>query len=504
MRAYVGALVLAAVVAGILTPVVRRFALWIGAVDLPGGRKIHEHSTPRLGGVAIYLAFTGPIVSLFFLASNVADALRANSKMAAAVLIGGLAMCALGFVDDLHGIRALYKLYGHIAVAVFAFVGGFRIDAISVPIVGSLQMGAFSLPVTVFWIVGIINAVNLIDGLDGLAGGVVFFAALTNFVVAYISGSIFVALFMASMLGAVVGFLFYNFNPARIFMGDSGSYFLGYVLATISVVGASQKASTTVSLLVPVIALGVPIFDTLFAMVRRFLERRPIFSPDRGHIHHRLLDMGITQRKAVLILYGVSVIFTVSAIAVSLGRNWQIGVAILGASVVLVGLVRFVGYFEYLHLRKRQKARIRSRHSELLRRIVPGMASVLDATKDKEGFFATIEHFGAGAELVLIAIMRKQGVGEEKIWIWENLDTASRGGGKTVSSRYPIGYECEIKFAWNSELHEVSPQVDILLQVIADLIQARLESSQGRWLGDGTSAQEIQSSSIVAASSAFE
>ena len=160
-------------------------------------------------------------------------------------------------------------------------------------------MGVFALPVTVLWIVGVTNAVNLIDGLDGLAAGVTFFAAFTSFVIASISGSVFVALTMAALMGALVGFLFFNFNPARIFMGDSGSYFLGFVLATTALAGGGlqQKASTAVSLLVPVLALGVPIFDTLFSMFRRVLERRPIFSADRGHVHHRLLDIGLTHRR---------------------------------------------------------------------------------------------------------------------------------------------------------------------------------------------------------------
>ena len=248
-----------------------------------------------------------------------------------------------------------------------------------------------------------------------------------------------------------------------------------------SLAGAAQKASTSVSLLVPVIALGVPIFDTLFAMVRRFLERRPIFSPDRGHIHHRLLDMGITQRRAVLILYGVSVVFTAAAIAVSLGRNWQVGVAILGATVVLIGLVRFVGYFEYLHLRKRQRARIRSRHSEILRHLVPRASSILETAKDRDSFFAVLERFGVEAKLVSVALVSgEQQV--EPVWGWENQSREEMGSGKAVSSRYPVGAGIDVKFVWNSELEEVSPQVDILLQVVADLIAARLEVHKGEWL----------------------
>ncbi len=171
------------------------------------------------------------------------------------------------------GLRAVYKLLAQVAVAVGAFALGFRIEAVFLPFIGTLQMGVFALPVTLLWIVGITNAVNLIDGLDGLAAGIAFFAAFTSFVVAFLSGSAFVALTMATLMGALVGFLFFNFNPARIFMGDSGSYFLGYLLATTALAGGvQQKASTAVSLLVPVIALGLPIFDTLFSMVRRLLR----------------------------------------------------------------------------------------------------------------------------------------------------------------------------------------------------------------------------------------
>src|SRR5262249_40123655 len=147
------------------------------------------------------------------------------------------------------------------------------------------------------------------------------------FVVTYISGVALISVVMASIMGALVGFLFYNFNPARIFMGDAGSYFLGFLLATTSIAGASYKTSTAVSLLVPIVALGVPIFDTLFSIVRRWLERRPIFSPDRGHVHHRLLDMGLTHRRAVLSLYGICVVFMVAAIGISLGKSWPMGVA---------------------------------------------------------------------------------------------------------------------------------------------------------------------------------
>ncbi len=263
MKSAVSALLIAIAVVAVLTPLVRLLAFRLGAVAHPGGRHIHKRSIPRLGGLAIMAAFFTPILVLMRLDPIIAEIMQKEAWRFVGVLGGGLAMCAVGVVDDTRGIRAIYKLFAQIIAALFAFRCGFAIHNVYVPFVGDLSMGAFAAPVTVLWIVGVVNAVNLIDGLDGLAAGVVFFAAITNLLVAWIGGSLFIALLSAATAGAVLGFLFYNFNPARIFMGDSGSYFLGFVLAVTSLL--SQKASTTVSLLAPVVALGVPIIDTLFA-----------------------------------------------------------------------------------------------------------------------------------------------------------------------------------------------------------------------------------------------
>jgi UDP-GlcNAc:undecaprenyl-phosphate GlcNAc-1-phosphate transferase len=227
---------------------------------------MHGAPIARLGGVAIALAFWAPICGLYFVDSGVGFHLEQSVRSTAGVLGGGALLLCLGIADDTLGVRARNKLVVQTIAACLAYALGIRIEAVSVPVLGyELEMGVFALPITVLWIVGITNAVNLIDGLDGLAAGVAFFAALTNLVVAVVSGSVFVAVFMASLMGAMAGFLLYNFNPARIFMGDSGSYLIGYVLATTSLVGASQKASTAVALLVPMVAMGVPIFDTLFS-----------------------------------------------------------------------------------------------------------------------------------------------------------------------------------------------------------------------------------------------
>lgn len=483
MRTYLAAFTLAAFVSGTLTPLVRLLAFRLGAVSRPGGRHVHRHETPRLGGLAICLGFFAPLVGLFFVQSAVANDFTKDISKVVGLFVGGAFMCIVGAVDDTRGIRALYKLYAQIAVAMFAFACGFRIDVIALPFIGDLSMGAFALPVTVFWIVGIVNAVNLIDGLDGLAAGVVFFASMTNFVVAWLSQGSLPALFMATTMGAILGFLFYNFNPARIFMGDSGSYFLGYVIATTSLAGAAVKASTTVSLLVPVVALGVPIFDTLFAMVRRWLERRPIFSPDRGHIHHRLLDMGLTHRRAVLAIYAINVILMLTAIAISLGRSWQVGVALVATSAVFIGLVRAVGYFGYVHRRRRQRERLRPRDSELLRRIVPTLPARFEKARTQADVMATLTECGIEAGLCYIDILSQED-DASPVFHWTNPQESTTFGPDVLSARYPIGRDdlarADIKFGFRSDFGDVCPQTEVLLQVVTDILEANLVRVRSR------------------------
>lgn len=474
MRAFVVAFFLAAASSAALTPLIRLLAIRLGAVSRPGGRNVNDRPVPRLGGIAIALAFVVPLVTVLPADSVVAAGLRSDWRRLVGLLAGATLLAAVGVLDDTRRVRPIHKLVVQTAAASIAYASGFRIDAVQLPLLNALSMGAFAWPVTVLWIVGIVNAVNLIDGLDGLAAGVVFFAGLTNFVVAQVNHDIFVGAVMATTLGAVLGFLFFNFNPARIFMGDSGSYFLGFVLGTTSVVGASQQATTVVSMLVPVLALGLPIFDTLFTIARRYLERRPIFSPDRGHIHHRLLDMGLTQRRAVLLLYGVSVVFTVAAIATCLGRRWQVGLAVLTASVVVIGLVRFVGYFEYLFLIRRQRARLRSPETEALRRILPEAVSLFAAAASGDAVWQALqlvlERSGvARAELVRVG-------GQTQLRAWDGAQ--DEHDKDWVSARFPLGEErlarADLRFRWHSPSGDVTPQVEVLLQVLADVVAGAL------------------------------
>lgn len=480
MRASLGALVLSLVVAAAVTPLVRWAARRAGVVDNPGGRRIHTRTIPRLGGLAVVLGFFAPLVALAFTQSDVAGMFFSDPMRTVGLTAGGIVVASLGAWDDIRGVRAWHKLAVQCVAALVAWGCGFRMESFNLPFVGELELGVFGLPLTILWITAVVNAMNLIDGLDGLAGGIAFFACLTNFVVATINGNPLVMLLAAALGGAILGFLLYNFNPATIFMGDSGSMFLGFVLATTSMMGSSIQGSTTVAILVPLISLGVPIMDTLFAMVRRIMERRPIFSPDRGHIHHRLLDLGITHRRAVLILYGVSVLFTAGAITIALGRNWEVGVALLVLTVAMLGLARFVGYFEYLQIRRRQKQHIHSRGTERLRVAVPELLRAIDAA-EREDVAALLERFGQVGELVHLELVP---AGEAPVRGLPEVRWTAPEGVIPVGGREPVRASFEVssaraklKVAWLSDDGDVSPQADILLQLAADALERRVKAS---------------------------
>ncbi len=482
------ALVLALVIVAALTPAVRVLAFRLGAVARPGGRHVHQKAIPRLGGLGICVAFSAAVGALYLGDPGAAELFHNVHTRMLGLFAGGVAMCAVGAVDDTRGIRAVHKLLLQVVVASFTYACGFRILGVHLPFLGDIDTASLSLPLTVLWIVGIINAINLIDGLDGLAAGVVFFASLTNLVVARLAGDPLVGLLSGAAAGSVLGFLFYNFNPARIFMGDSGSYFLGYVLATTSLVGTASKTSTAVSLLVPVLALGVPIFDTLFAMVRRVLERRSIFSPDRGHIHHRLLDMGLTHRRAVMIIYAVCGFFTFAAIGVSMDRSWQVGAALLGAAATMIGLVRFVGYFEYLHQRLRQNARFRSREVERLRFALPELPRRLEGARSEAEVFEGLCRFAAAAELGFVEIIQTgaddaDGAAPTSpdgrcVQRWPTgFQSESPMVRDMLTARFPVGQNrarAALRFGWHGDQGDVSPQCEILLQVATDMVAEHL------------------------------
>lgn len=304
------ALVSAMLISFIATPVVKSLAEKVGAVDVPkDNRRMHKHPIPRMGGLAIFLGFL--LSTLVFV--PLSTSLRG-------MLLGGVIIVVLGIIDDIHALPAMPKFIVQIAAALIAVLHGNVIQVLSNPNIFSENpywvLGPWAIPISVIWIVAITNAVNLIDGLDGLAVGVATISSLTMLVIAMLVSDNLVALMMAALAGSCVGFLPYNHNPAKIFMGDTGSTFLGFVLATVSIQGLF-KFYTIISFAVPFLMLGLPLFDTCFAILRRLSKGQNPMSPDRSHVHHRLIDMGFNQKQAVAILYVISAILGLSAVVLT-------------------------------------------------------------------------------------------------------------------------------------------------------------------------------------------
>jgi UDP-GlcNAc:undecaprenyl-phosphate GlcNAc-1-phosphate transferase len=314
----------------LLIPLVTRMAYKLGRVDVPDARKVHTVPIPRLGGVAIFLGFG---IALAVVEALTPGPLFPRSGPFLGLFLGATMIFFLGIADDLKPLPAKFKLLMQILAAGVAVYFGARIDFLSNPAGGLFLLApAIAFPLTIFWLVGITNTINLIDGLDGLAGGVSLIAASTTALIAIQTHQPTIALVALALIGATIGFLRYNWNPAKIFMGDSGSLFLGFTLAALSVVGL-LKLLATAALLVPVLILGVPIFDTAFAIVRRAWNRRPIFSPDRGHLHHRLLGLGLSQRRTVIVIYGICLFLGGSALALTGIRE---GIVVVATSVGLL------------------------------------------------------------------------------------------------------------------------------------------------------------------------
>ena len=305
-----GALGVSFLFALILTPVVRNLAVKMGAVDVPkDARRMHDHPIPRMGGLAIFLGFL--LSALLFVPMN---------GQLQGALLGAVIIVVLGIFDDIYSLGAKFKLVIQIIAALIAVGAGNTIVALSNPNLLSAnpywELGWLSIPVTVIWIVGMTNAVNLIDGLDGLACGVSSISSLTLLVIALLLGEPWVALLVAALAGGCLGFLPYNMNPAKIFMGDTGSTFLGYILAVISVQGLF-KMYTLISFVVPFLLFGLPIFDTCFAFIRRIAHGQSPMHADRSHVHHRLIDMGFSQKQAVAVLYVITAILGLSAVVLT-------------------------------------------------------------------------------------------------------------------------------------------------------------------------------------------
>ena len=329
------AIIAAFVISFAATPIVKSFAHRVGAMDVPKDeRRVHTHPIPRLGGLAIFLGF---ILSVVLFADI--------SRQVQGILLGSVVIVIVGVIDDIVPLSAIIKLVVQIIAALVAVFHGVVIEVLSNPIVFSssdyIRFGVLSIPVTVIWIVAITNSVNLIDGLDGLAVGVSTISSVTMLIIALIVSDLNVAVIMSALAGACLGFLPYNLNPAKIFMGDTGALLLGYILATVSILGLF-KFYAVVSFAVPFLVIGLPLFDTVFAVIRRVLSGRSPMSPDRGHFHHRLIDMGLSQKQAVAILYAISAVLGLAAVVIA--TSGEIKAVIFVFAVAVAAIVSYAIY----------------------------------------------------------------------------------------------------------------------------------------------------------------
>lgn len=319
------------IAATLLTPLVKRLAFKIGATDKPNYRKVHQNIMPRLGGLAIFLSFIIGVIILKLSFINGTISFNSVAKYHWPIIIGSMIIVLTGMVDDVKEISPKVKLTGQVVAAFIVVVfGKLNVEFVNLPFGGEIHFGILSIPFTMIWIVGITNAINLIDGLDGLAAGVSSIALFSIAGMAFVMGNIYVVIIAMIVASGTLGFLLYNFHPAKIFMGDTGALFLGYMIGVLSLLGF--KNVTFISLIVPVIILGVPISDTFFAIVRRMVNKQPLSAPDKSHLHHCLLRSGFSHRQTVLLIYAMSAIFGLAAFIFSQATLW-------GSLIVLVILL---------------------------------------------------------------------------------------------------------------------------------------------------------------------
>lgn len=311
-----------------MTPVAKSFAQRVGAIDVPDARRVHDHPIPRMGGLAIFIGF---VLSVALFAEI--------DRQLQGILLGAVIVVTVGVIDDIVQLKAIVKLIFQILAALVAVYHGVEIDILSsLNFFGTgeyFSLGALSIPITVFWIVAITNSVNIIDGLDGLAVGVSAISSIVMLVLSILVADGSVAVVIAGLAGACIGFMPYNLNPAKIFMGDSGSLLLGYVLSTVSIIGLF-KFYAIISFVVPFLVLAFPLFDTTFAFFRRILKGQSPMHADRGHLHHRLIDMGMSQKQAVAVLYSVSAVLGLVAVVLTTGGIMRVVLIVVTFAVAII------------------------------------------------------------------------------------------------------------------------------------------------------------------------
>ncbi len=415
MLTYVTLFILSSIAALVITPLVRRRALAWGAVAVPdAGRHIHARPTPRLGGVAIYIAFLATLLCVPFLGNMVGDIFRANLPKLLALIGPATLIFLFGSYDDFRNASAPLKVLVQTIAATIVYACGYGIDNLSSPFGGEWHLSFWlGYPLTVLWIVGITNAFNLIDGVDGLAAGASVFALLSILIFSVAQENPEISQLAVVLIGAVIGFLRYNFNPATIFLGDSGSLFLGFMAAALSLVG-TQKGSTIVAISIPLVSFGLPVIEVGLSILGRFLSGQPLLAGDRGHIHHRLLERGLSQRQVAILLYGVCGLFSLFGLMLlNPARNLAALVFFMLGVGIIFG-VQHLRYAEFSELGSQIKQGVSRRRRSLAVNVRVRRASDdLGNAKSLDQLFALLEDMLATNEFDNVELEVR-----DLVWNW--------------------------------------------------------------------------------------
>ena len=461
-----------------LTMVVRHSGQKLKVYDTPDHRHINKRTVPRLGGV--------PIVAASLMAFGIAfygkDIFRWNPVPASdqsllLPLIGGaIGVWLLGLFDDVRYVRARYKLIMQLAIAAGVYFLGLQIHAIHFPVWGTLQLGGYSLPFTILWIVGVMNSVNLIDGIDGLCSGVVLSTLLGILSLAIFFGSDMGTLICCALIGTILFFfMFFNFPPATIFLGDSGAYFLGFMVAALPIFIAAESASPHVFHVSFLTFLIVPLVDTCLAITRRLLIGVPVSTPDRGHLHHRLLDKGYSHKRIMATISGISLVLVIVGITLVVGNRWQITLALVVATVDVYLLLRLCDIDSLKDLR--QPDETVSSKAGVLRKHLPSFFYDLTYAADWSQAVKVLEGFSQNTEMHAAKIMyrkNRENDHQDVIWSWNAKNSFSCRRSRQLYKTYEMsdgnggGYRCY--FCWDSEYDHIHTDTDALLEVTAEII----------------------------------
>ena len=434
-------------------------------------RHIHNRPVPRLGGAAVFVSFLVTIGVAFFAKDLLSVPRTPGQSLLPVVFCGATLIWLLGLLDDVWHMRASYKLIIQVLVAAGVYSLGFQIRFISFPILGILDIGDYSVVFTVLWIVGAINAVNLIDGIDGLCSGVVLCCLLGIFTMATIFGTESGMVVCSALIGSVLMFFVFNFSPASVFLGDSGSYFLGFMVAVLPIFTAAESSSPGVFHIAFIFFLIVPFLDTVLTVVRRFIMGIPMATPDRGHLHHNLLDRKYTHKKITITVSLISIIFVIAGITTAIGGHVQSILAILAAMAASCFLLHLCGITSLKALTVRQESH--TTKAVLLKEHAPALFQEIIGAADWTRTQEILDGFSRSTNMCAMSITCRKNDTDDTIWKWQSEATTPSRRQPQLCRTYEVFHDdlCfRFYFRWDSEYSRIQNGTDGLLELISKTI----------------------------------